>query len=266
MGCSQSVSQEDQDAAAADAGAAPLINDIMTQQSAPGLAVSLDGTVLVSTMHREGSNPNGRVFEYANGALQEIIAGIESAQGTPGLAIMPDGTLLVSTFSYQTRRASILQFASTSSGQTPADAHVYMSDIECYNGPPDLAARPDGTLLIAAQSQYGPPRSSVYSFAPGATSWAEGTVVIDGTGSGVDAFPSPGGAPSIALKPDGAILLATKNHPGSECQVYEFHPGATTGADAKAIASGLITQSASPGLAVKSDGTMLISTVITAAC
>ena len=51
--------------------------------------------------------------------------------------------------------------------------------------------------------------------------------------------------------------------PGANA-VYEFAPGATTGADAKAIASGLITQGASPGLAVKGDGTMLLSTVILA--
>ena len=72
MGCTQSVAQEDQDATAADAGAAPLILGIQTRQSAPGLAVSLAETMLVSTTQREGSTSNGRVFEYANGALQRV--------------------------------------------------------------------------------------------------------------------------------------------------------------------------------------------------
>eukprot|EP01050_Picozoa_sp_SAG11_P017652 SAG11_NODE_2568_length_3214_cov_2.670947_2_plen_124_part_00 len=95
MGCCASVTQEEQDARAAEAGAKPLINDIQTQQGAPGLAVTPSGSVLVSTMHREGSTPNGRVFEYAGGVLTEIIAGIESAQGVPGLAVMSGGEYIV---------------------------------------------------------------------------------------------------------------------------------------------------------------------------
>ena len=241
MGCCESVTQEEQDArAAAAGGGAPLLTGILTQQCGPRLAVRESGSLLISTMHREGSTANGRVFEYRtatpNAQGVELIAGIDSAQGVPGLALMPDGSLLVSTFTFATRRASILRFASTNPGQSPADAQLFMSDIVCHNGPPDLAVRPDGTLLVATQSEYGPPRGSVYSFAPGVQVWSQGVLLIDGKrGNAPGNFPSPGGAPSMALRPDGAILLAKKEHPGSVGSVYEFGSGARSGADGRQV-------------------------------
>eukprot|EP01050_Picozoa_sp_SAG11_P017654 SAG11_NODE_2568_length_3214_cov_2.670947_4_plen_59_part_00 len=39
-----------------------------------------------------------------------------------------------------------------------------------------------------------------------ACSWADGREIIDGKAANA-AFPSPGGAPSIAIAADGAILL-----------------------------------------------------------
>ena len=259
MGCCESVTQEEQDARAAAAGGdAPLLTGILTQQCGPRRAVRESGSLLISTMHREGSTANGRVFEYRtatpNAQGVELIAGIDSAQGVPGLALMPDGSLLVSTFTFATRRASILRFTSTNPGQSPADAQLFMSDIVCHNGPPDLAVRPDTTLLVATQSEYGPPRGSVYSFAPGVQVWSQGVLLIDGKrGNAPGNFPSklpqqcwdlgcilprapaiplrtgPGGAPSMALRPDGAILLAKKEHPGSVGSVYEFGSGARSG-------------------------------------
>ena len=37
----------------------------------------------------------------------------------------------------------------------------------------------------------------------------------------------------MALRPDGAILLAKKEHPGSVGSVYEFGSGACSGADGR---------------------------------
>ena len=86
------------------------------------------------------------------------------------------------------------------------------------------------------QSEYGPPRGSVYSFAPGVQVWSQGVLLIDGKrGNAPGNFPSPGGAPSMALRPDGAILLAKKEHPGSVGSVYEFGSGARSGADGRQV-------------------------------
>ena len=39
----------------------------------------------------------------------------------------------------------------------------------------------------------------------------------------------------MALRPDGAILLAKKEHPGSVGSVYEFGSGARSGADGRQV-------------------------------
>ena len=226
----------------------------------------------------EGPAESGLVAIASNSVASVWAIGLMTAEGgvetisqipsysscAPRIARRPDASLLVTTFNaprtdaMTLSKAAVLQF---DHGSTSDQARVVIAGIDTENsgGPPGICLRSDGgrsTLLIttldatshtAAVLEYRPAGNSSYEGAP--------TTLLSGLEVGEY-------APDVAVAPDGTILLGT--HDGGETGGVMAYAADANGRYSKEsgrrVLSGLTCFDSAPGVAVRRDGTLLVST------
>eukprot|EP01046_Picozoa_sp_COSAG06_P057234 COSAG06_NODE_11093_length_1568_cov_1.129340_1_plen_354_part_00 len=191
------------------------------------------------------------------------------SSGAPRIARKTDASLLVATFNaprtdaMTLSKAAVLQFDHSSSTTSIYSDHARVVidgiDTENSGGPPGICLRSEGgrsTLLIttldatsrtAAVLEYRPAGNGSYEGAP--------TTLLSGLEVGAY-------APDVAVAPDGTILLGT--HDGGETGGVMAYAADANGRYSKEsgrrVLSGLTCFDSAPGVAVRRDGTLLVST------
>jgi predicted methyltransferase len=214
MGCAGSVPLTD-----AVTGGVLIINGIHSAAGAPSVASKQDGTMLVGVK----SGNFGKVLSFAPGSSEGtvVIDGIQMNQGAnvgaPSVAVKSDGTMLVGVKSGNFGK--VLSFAPGSSEVDAGLGLVVIDGIQGEAGAPSVAVKSDGTVLVGVKHNNV---GKVLSFAPGSSEVDAGLglVVIEGIQT------AEAGAPGVAVKSDGAVLVAVKD--GNVGKIFSVGPAAAT--------------------------------------
>lgn len=234
-----------------------------TFDSAPGICLRSDGSLLVST-HQNGK---AKICDK-NG--NKLVKAIDCTGGAPGMVIAKNGALLIATYDGKTAR--VIEFDAGvaepggedwQKGDTgiPAgsDGTVILDDIKCSGGPPHIAVRTDGTLMMATHT--------------GKSGGNVGTILsFEVSSRAGDRFEPPtvfmrdietrGGPPGFAVRPDGRLLVSTQQN--GEGTVYEYKQGAgvefsVSFNEGDPIISGLVAHDGAPSIACFPDDTVVLA-------
>ena len=204
-----------------------VTTDISTDDDGRSVAVQPDGKILVAGYSNASSNFDFVLLRYnANGSLDtsfdtDGIATTNIGAGDFGysLVVLPDGKILVAGYSNAggTYDFALLRYNANGSLDTSFDTDgIVTTNVSDYDDGRSVAIQPDGKILVAGYSNAG----VIYDFALLRYN-ANGSLdtSFDTDGIAITNVSSDEGAYSLAVQPDGKILVAGNINSGGD---YDF--------------------------------------------